>query len=357
MPFSGRRVSESLADLNLLKGWIKICERDHNDYEEISRYDSPTLWKAQGYTLRVIDIEENCIVIAGWDTRYVALSYVWGGVDQLRAVIANERELATEGALLQEKYRELLPQTIKDAMCLAAKMGERYLWVDSLCIIQDGPDIGNDVQNMDSIYGGATWCLVAASANGANDHLPRIGCLNLPCENAQQAAIVQERELAVILPTLTAAFHSSRWNTRAWTYQERVLSKRLLIVSEKQIYFNCFHDYTFCEDIEFESSTTKSHGANSEERAGQIYGVDGLTNFEVYARAVEAYSARNITYHEDALKAFAGIMAHLETSFRGLFLFGLPDKELDQALLWYPTSCSHPRQSRDGKRLFPSWSW
>src|ERR1700733_3019716 len=37
MPLSGRRVSESQADLDLLKAWITICERDHSDYQEISR--------------------------------------------------------------------------------------------------------------------------------------------------------------------------------------------------------------------------------------------------------------------------------------------------------------------------------
>ena len=91
--------------------------------------------------------------------------------------------------------------------------------------------------------------------------------------------------------------------------------------------------------------------------SGQIYGVDDQTNFETYAEAVEEYSSRDISFHEDTVKAFAGILSVLRTSFRGDFLFGLPDTELDQALLWQPKRALSRRKDGNGNELFPSWSW
>ncbi|KAF2188338.1 HET-domain-containing protein, partial [Zopfia rhizophila CBS 207.26] len=351
----GRRISSSLADFNLLKSWITICERDHNDYTEWKRYDNPKLWKANGYTLRVIDVEKKCVTEARWDARYVALSYVWGGVEQLRLLMSNLQGLSTEGGLMLDEYRRLIPESILDAMAMVARLGERFLWVDALCIIQDGHDIEEQIKNMDNIYNAAAWCLVVASAKDANTPLPRAGKAMHQSPEFQHMEHVRGKELAVILPPLSVVLKSSPWNTRAWTYQESVLSKRLLIVSYQQIYFTCRHGHTFCEDMALESS---ENPAIYGERDGHIYGVTGKTNFEVYAGAVEEYTSRNITYHEDALKAFAGVLSYLEMSFQGFeFLYGLPDTELDQALLWYPKSDQHRRQSRNGDNLFPSWSW
>ncbi|OWY55790.1 hypothetical protein AALT_g11147 [Alternaria alternata] len=91
--------------------------------------------------------------------------------------------------------------------------------------------------------------------------------------------------------------------------------------------------------------------------SGQIYVMNAQTNFETYAEAVEEYSSRNISFHEDTVKAFAGVLSVLRTSFRGDFLFGLPDTELDQALLWQPKGALSRRKDRNGNELFPSWSW
>lgn len=50
-------------------------------------------------------------------------------------------------------------------------------------------------------------------------------------------------------------------------------------------------------------------------------------------------------------------MSALQTMFRGSFLFGLPDTEVDQALLWFPNISSVRRKGPSGDNLFPSWSW
>jgi hypothetical protein len=353
----GRRMNSSRADLELIKSWIRKCEQEHSsqDTRDHKRYD-PHLRNATWVDLRVVDVENDCVVTGSWDMRYVALSYVWGKVDQLQATVANAEELAEKRSLLRDKHKERLPTTIRDAMEFAKNLGERYLWVDALCIIQDHPEKSALLNAMDKVYNAAAWCLVAASATDANTPLPRIH----PKTNEspyldKYTTNIQGISLATILPSLSTALDTCTWNTRAWTYQEGILSTRLLFLFDAQIYFNCYHGYSFCEDVAFEESPRGAGG--SMQVSGQIYVVNAQTNFETYAEAVEEYSSRNISFHEDTVKAFAGILSVLKTSFRGDFLFGLPDTELDQALLWQPKRALRRRKDRNGNDLFPSWSW
>jgi hypothetical protein len=353
----GRHMYTLEADLKLVKSWISSCEQDHSsrDTRDYMRHE-PHLWNAKWIDLRVIDVENNCVITGSWDMRYVALSYVWGRVNQLQATLANAEDLSKRGSLSQEKYKGCLPRTITDAMKFVKKLGERYLWVDALCIIQDHPEKNELLDAMDTVYNAAAWCLVAASATDANSSLPRIdGQSDEAYQRGKYTATIQGIELATVLPPLSTALDSSIWNTRAWTYQEGILSTRILFMFDDQIYFNCYHGYSFCEDVAFEDSAREKAGTT--QISGQIYVVNAQTNFETFAEAVANYSSRRISFHDDAVKAFSGVLSVLRTSFRGNFLYGLPDTELDQALLWQPKASLHRRRDQSGKELFPSWSW
>jgi len=78
---------------------------------------------------------EKLFTDAGIARRYVALSYVWGNVKTLKTSKLNFRELQEPGSL---SLRSDVPRVIKDAMKFTRLLGETYLWVDALCIIQDG---------------------------------------------------------------------------------------------------------------------------------------------------------------------------------------------------------------------------
>jgi hypothetical protein len=225
---------------------------------------------------------------------------------------------------------------------------------DALCLIQDGPDFAAEVQNMEVIYGNAAWTLVSASAVHANTPLPRLQRgSDITCIS-QHEKVVAGKPLAVVLPCLGVVLQKSTWNKRAWTYQESVLSHRLLIVTDSQMYFTCRHGYTFYEDTSVEDVDEFQ-----KDRDGQIFGGEDnpVTNFEKYAEVVQEYTGRQISFHEDAQNAISGVLTSFRSWFRGEFKFGLPQTELDQALLWYPKGDVMRRTDQSGKQLFPSWSW
>ncbi|KAJ4304969.1 hypothetical protein N0V90_000497 [Kalmusia sp. IMI 367209] len=359
----GRHIDASMANVGLIKSWIKACERDHKDqfdmpessldFVNASRFRDLHNPSNRRRTIHVIDLLEKCISVIEPSTRYAVLSYVWGAAEQLRLLTSNYSDLTSKGSLEMDHYGARIPRTIRDAMELTVRLGERFLWVDALCLVQDGPNFAEEVLRMDRVYSEAIWCLVAGSAQDANTPLSRVRNEGETQRTYQHIETVRGKTLAVMLPSLAVYLHSTRWNTRAWTYQESVLSARLLIVADAQTYFTCHHGFAFYEDRAFEFSVKQA----SYRPEGHIYGVQHQSNLEVYAGAVSGYTSRQLSFPEDAIKAFSGILSKLQVSFRGKFLFGLPSTELDQALLWYPIRDHLRRKDRKGEDLFPSWSW
>jgi hypothetical protein len=123
----GRRIS-SATDLQLIRTWLKLCEEVHKNNAEQGRLADPES-KRSDLQLRLLDVQNKCVVNAKYGTRYVALSYVWGRVTQVKLLMSNLENLSTKGALSHDQLDTQLPRTIADAMKLVENIGERYLWV------------------------------------------------------------------------------------------------------------------------------------------------------------------------------------------------------------------------------------
>jgi hypothetical protein len=207
---------------------------------------------------------------------------------------------------------------------------------------------------MDTIYGQATWTLVAGSADSATSPLPRLTNSTSRPQVAQYTESLGDLTLCVVLPSLQSALQNAVWDQRAWTYQESMLSKRLLVVTDRQMLFTCRHGYTYYEDNKVEDMPPSQI-----DRTGQVFGsaAASATNFEVYADAVAEYTNRQMSFLEDGLKAFSGVLSRFRTWFKGDFFSGLPSTELDQALVWYPKGDIVRRKDQSGNDLFPTWSW
>lgn len=211
--FFGRRIKERQVDFELLKNWLRCCQEWHRDscdkpIFEIKEVKMPPYFK-------VIDVYKQCIVDVPPHSRYLALSYVWGSVKPLSAITSNILDLQQPGSLIA--YSNNIPTTIKDAIDLVTRLGERYLWVDSLCIVQDDdPDTKQAmISVMDFVYGNALMTIIAASGDSANAGLPGV---SYGSRNRSQAIesikpgmkLTYARNLADLL-------QSSTYQSRAWT--------------------------------------------------------------------------------------------------------------------------------------------
>lgn len=399
--FHSRKINMEAADLDLAKSWVVECCTTH-DCEDLAigddqplhdpgvtpivtngallePYQTPedrlseysTAAHVSGAMLRVIDTEDGCLtMIPSWSGRYVSLSYVWPRFDTLRLLRANSAELHRSGALTRLWNR--LPQVIRDAMSVVSSIGERYLWVDALCITQD--DTAEKVQlinAMHKVYGRSSLTLIVATATSPVQDYGIPGIRGTPRTKKQHLECLEGMDLVTALPDYHVALETTVWISRGWTFQEGILSKRCLIFTDHQMFFRCGRN-SRCEDIRAEGCAIQlqRHPAKPALKRGYLdYAVSGqfLENgsigraFAEYSLLVSGYSSRSFTMRGDILSAFTGIMTALlrYLSWTGFF-FCLPIHTFDQAMLWYPTSPLKRREVANfgGRDIpLPTWSW
>lgn len=124
-------VAETRVDecAHIANQWISTCRESHLACQQQQLSRLPT---------RVIDVgsdhQQDCprlLECDGKADRYIALSHCWG----------SGRHFTTETTNLNERMKgmkwESLPKTFQDAISVTRKLGIRYLWIDSVCILQD----------------------------------------------------------------------------------------------------------------------------------------------------------------------------------------------------------------------------
>ncbi len=327
--------------------------------------------------LRLIDVREWCLVeFRNEDTqrcRYVALSYLWGGAQNFTLNETNTRQLHKRFGL-RPFLQGLIPKTIRDAMLVVQQMGERYLWVDALCIQQDDQiEKHSQIEMMDRIYGNAVATLAAADSLNANAGIPgvRPGSRKI----IQLVAELQNGDnLLAHLPDVNA-IEETPWNRRAWTLQERLLSRRLMIFEGGRLTWRCrgmtayehLPSVGLGEDSDsFPWLSIKPQYLGLNARKGYVDGSirrsrDGRTivmrsgTFTEYAKVIEQYTHRDMTYPSDVLGALAALLRIFESCFRCRCNYGLPEVLLDAAILWLPAKKLRRRILTDFD--LPSWTW
>jgi hypothetical protein len=131
------------------------------ELDKPGRFDLPT-------RMGFIDVRRKCVATVASLCEYAVLSYVWGGTNFLTLQRDNISQLETPGSLASVT----LPKTIDHAMQVTRSLGLDWLWIDSLCIIQNDPvDQARLIGHMDLIYTKAAVTVVAAGPNGADDGL------------------------------------------------------------------------------------------------------------------------------------------------------------------------------------------
>ncbi|KAI5777175.1 heterokaryon incompatibility protein-domain-containing protein [Geopyxis carbonaria] len=351
--FFGRLVRDAQVDFRLVRKWLRMCEM-HHDHGGDSGAPGAVDTQMQDQDprslpfFRLIDVKRWCIVPAPRTCKYYALSYVWGRVENFTARRENVALLERRGGLRQVKNK--IPATIKDAMKLVDKLGGRYLWVDSLCITQDDAQYkAAAIASMDLVYSSADATIVAATGDSADAGLPGV---RRHSRGVKQTVEKIGRGLRLVVPHhLMDYMEQSTYEGRAWTYQERLFSKRVLIFAKGQAMFRCPHA-TWREDVVAEDPDITFSLDTMESGAYESTRVD--TEFaphNEYMGALYQYSRRRITYTSDALNAFAAVSKLIASKLEGKTCFGLPNSIFDWALLWEPS------QNLVRNPDFPSWSW
>jgi hypothetical protein len=210
-----------------IRNWVLHCDSGHS-------YACKASDKLSLPNFRVIDCETREIMLAPQDCQYVALSYVWGTSKQSSPELL---PLLPSPAVL----------VVEDALIATLSVGLRYLWVDQYCIDQtDAATIHALIQSMDAIYGGASITFIDALGDGAESGLPGVSLAHrLPQISINLSEFSTE---ITMVPSIQQEVSAAQWSTRAWTYQECLLSCRCLVFAPSQVYFQCWRIHC-CETI------------------------------------------------------------------------------------------------------------
>lgn len=348
-PCMGRLVDPNWIDQGLLLQWKTICERTHGS---VCLSPAASLLP-NARPSWVIDVQQACLVSGGTVTSYVALSYVWG---QRRFITTKKDSISKfqkPGAFAQNQKGADIPCTIRHAMFLTKLIGERYLWVDALCIVQDDSSQKHrDISRMASIYANSALTIIAAGGESAYDGLS--GLLEVSGPRFTSTNTLKLGKYSKLVEVLDSdSYWHSKWRKRGWTYQEEYFSGRKLIFNGSRVRWEC-STCTWEEDREPlpppENSSTQLYALRRQFRLQCC--VPDIAGLVVMIATI---SQREFTYAGDILPAFAGIASYFNYSFKDGFVSGIPFMFFDLALLWRPSLRSNRRNTPGA--CTPSWSW
>ena len=264
-----------------------------------------------------------------------------------------------------------LPANFRDAITITRELGIRYLWIDSLCILQDSKqDWEQESKEMGHVYRDSTLTISAMASSGSSVGIlrpdpsplpmPRPTILKVLSDNGDFVEIKVERkpfgEEDLALLDMRGPLSS-----RGWTLQESVLSPRHLFYGKRQIYWRCPAGFQSADGLPpgrksppyvFDDIASVLFSDILNQPPKEVPDVSVL--LRDYYDLVQTYSHRKLTFASDKLPAFSGLAQRLHPTLGGDYLAGIWSSDIRCGLLWHSevNYCEHVKPYRA-----PSWSW
>ncbi|KAI1414546.1 HET-domain-containing protein [Hypoxylon sp. FL1857] len=367
-PEKKRRLPSALClsdeNAEMMRRWIDDCKFNHKECLGPSDPWVPTrlLEIINGDGEINIRLAETANPPIPKESPFAALSHMWVNVNTnppLRTVNTNYKQLKK---LIPAKS---LPQNFLDTALVCVRLGIRYIWIDSLCVIQDSvEDWRHEAALMHLVYRHAEVTIVATSATSSHDSFLQRSIDTIPAmkiaytiKHPGAAAAVNQymivsRDKNPQESYRLFAVSGSKWNTRGWTMQERSLSARSIHFCRNKIFYECRN----CLRSEDNEPAQESDMITSIlwPRGEAISFTDLYRHWELF---LAEYSQRNLTYATDKLPAIQSVAAEITavTGREYIPCAGMWLHHLRSELLWHTSAfgdITRPSQWRA-----PSWSW
>lgn len=283
--------------------------------------------------------------------QYVALSHCWGSCPTLKTLSTNIERFRI-GVPLQD-----LPSTFKDAVKMTKQLGFDYIWIDSLCIVQDSPTDWEEQSNlMALVYGNAELVLAALSASSTEDGFlrERKGHRESPlqlisCHNHDITLNLRYR----LLEPKDVEFMRDALDCRAWALQERLLARRYLAFGSQDTSWTCTTSLA-CECEYWRVASIWRRESPNVARVLRDSTDEELTNCW-RGKVLQHYFRRRLTVPSDKLVAISAIASVFQEKLGPDYCAGIWQRDLIPGLLWGSGGQRHTGYASDHSA--PSWSW
>jgi len=378
--FEGHQIHQNASGptaKSTVEEWFQDCKKHHHNL------CAPPLRSKTPLPSRVIDVRTSphkIVVTNGKLGHYTTLSYTWGGDQPYQLTPGNFQTYTHSGINLRSLPD--VPLTIVDAIEITKLLdGIDYLWVDSLCIIQNDykkTDFHTEGVKMKDYYGNSSLTICAAASQTAFTGI--FNKRNVP-DSTDIPYTLKNRDTGTLTiftldpskENTLVSYLSLEWNPiveRAWTLQERVLSPRNIIYAKDQMYYEC--NTKFQAEAGFSVDGRQlSVDLNTQEIS--LFEKEKRNPRELWDVLVQVYGARKASHLEDKLVAFSGLAQKFHDLFRDddghddghddVYIAGLWRKTFVQSLFW--STDNDPRPSwvstwpPAAPLIYraPSWSW
>lgn len=330
--------------LRLAGGWLKDCTSQHPGCCAASGHFRPRrlIDTTRCGADEVVKLDTDTAIV---DLPYLTLSYCWGGDQKGKTLQANLIS-RMHGFNLRDQ-----PKTIQDAVAVTRALGIRFVWVDSLCIVQDDEDDKvHEITRMHDIYRHSHLTISASRSSSSQE-----GFLNF-CTPVDPIRLTYRGPDGILGSVILSSPDLRREpiHSRAWTLQEHALSARLLI-------FGTFGMRWVCRAGQYRDGEQENYRAVRNMLAEQLLDPQSSNPIGLWHDVVVGYSSRGLTNIEDRLPAVSA-MATMNSATRKAddqYLAGLWMNSLPRDLLWNvpTTGVDWARGERVQHSGFPSWSW
>ncbi|CAI6331649.1 unnamed protein product [Periconia digitata] len=372
--------SRSKADAVALQ-WLKECESKHIACRK-PRFTSPPTLPRRLLFIGALNSKEPRLIetssLGDPYCRYATLSHCWGIASlPLQTTTSN---LASRSIAI---CWDDLSSTYKDAIVVSQRMGVQYLWIDSLCIIQDDQkDFEEECSRMHFIYSNCYFMIAASDTKDGSEGF-------LPPPNAEDESTALSETSAFNPSSSTFRRNGSldwmNWSAmlegtlykRCWAYQERQLAPRIIHYTHHGILWECRIGIGAGDisKIQLKRSTLFPNHENYMPKVG-IFRILDLERTRLARKdimtfwrfSVEEYSEKSLTHTVDRLPSLSGLAVAIASLLSNeplnpsdpLYLAGLWLPDLNRQLFWTPTfphdATQEQAQVTSLHPFIPTWS-
>jgi Heterokaryon incompatibility protein (HET) len=340
--------SSSSESLKQAVDWLRDCLENHAQcqWSRESETELPT---------RILDVgslEEEDPQVKLYETKaetglYVALSHCWGESQMIKT------EHSSFNARKNGIPWDRLPKSFQDAITFVRNLGIRYLWIDALCIIQDDKgDWERESAKMATIYASSILTIAATKSADSSG-----GCFST-VPNRWRTYKISGFDKYGSEFKIYARPEVSNWEksplplySRAWCFQERILSPRILHFEYNELKWEC-------NTIITRESTLTTTSGHNEKALRLSQESDPHSMNDKWRKLVHEYVELDLTYESDRLPALSGLAKHIKKTYgRGRYLAGLWEDSLFEDLMWWIREEDVHATRRSKEWRAPSWSW
>ncbi|KAH8588888.1 heterokaryon incompatibility protein-domain-containing protein [Bisporella sp. PMI_857] len=355
-----KMTTEALAAI--IRTHLQHCQSQHR----ICNSHSDGILRTAEMPTRVIDVSDVNRPRLAYGTsipscEYITLSHSWGDTSISKLLSGNH-----DTWFLEIPSAELTPK-FRDAMAVAKALNVNYLWIDSLCVIQDsGDDWAVESNRMARVYANAHLNLICGGLLSSDrlcskrNPLSVFHCSLLYSRGMSCAAVAYRdprpyKGAELLFPVVS----------RAWVLQERILSRRNAYLGGEFLYWECCES----EDSELISETHNPYwlsllftGALCKRFLYQTLTGKYARNDEYHPlhdnwrKLVCDFTSRSLSVSSDRIAAIAGMAKAFHGFVNSPYIYGLWQRWPKEDLLWhrYKDGRAFPRPK---DRTVPTWSW